>query len=104
MLDSSDREVFVSGSDPSMGTVQTGYQVGNSLVILMTYNAERRQFIVYNAGETNLYLFFGPVTDPTSPSLPIRAGKWLSGTQYGGALVGLRDGSTPEKVVVTEIL
>ncbi len=89
MLDTSDRAVFVSGYDPSMGTEGWGVNIDDHITIVFPFDEKRRQFCITNAGNSKAYISLTPFVSNNLYTLSLNPHAYMTMDNYGGIVTAI---------------
>ncbi len=103
MLDTSDREVFNSSYDPSMGTTDFFVSVDENPSIALIFDKRRREFILENRGNSIVYCGLTTDVSPTAYSFRIRPGRLFAMDHYGGIVMAVCATGNSTLLHVTDI-
>ncbi len=104
MLDTSDRDIFQSGYDPSMGTTGFSVDVGDTVpALVLSFDKTRRAFIITNAGAAAVYCSLTTEVSLNQYSFKLSAGKFFSMDHYGGIVTAICGQGNATELYITDI-
>src|SRR5260221_5176282 len=103
MLDTSDKAVFESGYDASLGTSNFGLTITDTKAIVLVWDKVRRNFILANAGITPIYISLTPKVTPDLYTLKLRANGIFAMDNYGGIVTASCGTGPSSKLYITDV-
>jgi len=103
MLDTSDRQVFNSSYDASLGTVGFEAVITDMVSAVLSFDKRRRQLFLLNGGDKIVYVGLTLDVSPDIFSIKLLPKGVLTISDYGGLITAICDPGNTSNLYVTDI-